>query len=78
MFKLLALFIGIAGGLWWFARSGRVRSSDRGGRSRSDPARLAPKMLRCEYCNVHFPESEAVNAEKHVFCCAEHRAAAGY
>jgi hypothetical protein len=35
-------------------------------------------MLRCEYCNVHFPESEAVNAEKHVFCCAEHRAAAGY
>lgn len=31
------------------------------------------KMLRCDYCDVHFPEQEAVRVENKVFCCDQHQ-----
>jgi uncharacterized protein len=33
-------------------------------------------MLRCEYCGLHVPESEAVRADGHMYCCKEHQIAA--
>lgn len=30
-------------------------------------------MVRCEYCGLHVPESEAINAAGHRYCSAEHR-----
>ena len=31
------------------------------------------RMVACEYCGLHVPESETVRAEEAVFCCREHR-----
>ena len=81
MLKLLLLIALFCGGLWWFARGGRVSGGgDRKSRDRAgDPHGAAGEpMVRCEYCNTHVPHSAAVFAGKHGFCCEEHRAAAGY
>ena len=82
MFKLLLLLALVGGGLWWFSRGARVGQGGSGGdRPReSTPSEAAPEetMVRCEYCNTHVPQSQAVFAGKHAFCCEEHRAAAGY
>ena len=88
MIKLLLLIALVGGGLWWFVRGGRGSSR----RAGDDPAGAEPgggparpgdtpsgeTMVRCEYCNTHVPQSSAVFAGKHGFCCEEHRAAAGY
>lgn len=31
------------------------------------------KMVQCEYCGVHFPSSEAVSVDGHIYCSEEHR-----
>ncbi|MEI6416040.1 MAG: PP0621 family protein, partial [Pseudomonadota bacterium] len=31
------------------------------------------KMVVCAHCHIHVPESEAVTADEHHFCCEEHR-----
>lgn len=31
------------------------------------------KMLRCEYCEVHFPAADAVYFKNKPFCCEEHK-----
>lgn len=30
------------------------------------------KMVQCEYCGVHFPASEAIRADGHIYCSEEH------
>lgn len=30
------------------------------------------KMVRCEYCNVYVPESDAQLANEKYYCCREH------
>lgn len=91
MLKLLLLLALVGGGLWWFARGGRLgpgRGGDGGADRaphgqgpedrRADEKRSYEKMVRCEYCNTHVPQSQAVFAGRHGFCCEEHRAASGY
>lgn len=31
------------------------------------------RMVQCEYCGVHFPASEAVSVDGHIYCSEEHR-----
>lgn len=31
------------------------------------------KMVRCDWCQVHTPESQALRLEQHHFCSEEHR-----
>jgi hypothetical protein len=84
MFKLLLLLALVGGGLWWFARGGRRSDDRRDQGSSADPGRGAGSgvaeeaMVRCEYCDTHVPQSTAVHAGRHTFCCEEHRAASGY
>lgn len=33
------------------------------------------KMIKCERCGVHVPESEAFSARGHTFCSLEHQTA---
>jgi len=30
-------------------------------------------MVRCAFCGVHFPESEAIHGDERIFCCEAHR-----
>ena len=82
MFKLLLLIALVGCGLWWFARGGRSDQNgsgqDRRRETTPDEATSGETMVRCEYCNTHVPQSQAVFAGKHAFCSEEHRAAAGY
>lgn len=82
MLKLLLLLALVGGGLWWFARGGRVAGDGeaRGPSTGRDAGAGAAgeAMVRCEYCDTHVPQSMAVFAGRHGFCCEEHRAAAGY
>ncbi len=31
------------------------------------------KMVTCDYCHLHVPESEALASAGHHYCCDEHR-----
>ena len=82
MLKLLLLIAVVGGGLWWFAHSrpaapGR-RESPGGARPAGANGPDGEAMVRCEYCDTHVPQSSAVFAGTHGFCCDAHRAAAGY
>ena len=33
-------------------------------------------MVRCEYCGLFLPETEAVNSDKHFYCSEEHKSLA--
>jgi hypothetical protein len=77
------LLIAIVGGaLWWFARGGPAAPGRREALGDARPPEATgPKgeaMVRCEYCDTHVPQSSAVFAGTHGFCCDAHRAAAGY
>jgi len=80
MVKLLLLIALVGCGLWWFARGGRAGSGRDAKAGDNPPSETTSgeTMVRCEYCNTHVPQSQAVFANKHAFCCEEHRAAAGY
>jgi uncharacterized protein len=40
-----------------------------------DPSPIA-KMVSCDHCGVHVPESEAIRDDNKLYCCEEHRKAA--
>ncbi len=31
------------------------------------------KMISCDHCGVHVPESEAIRDDNNLYCCEEHR-----
>lgn len=55
----------------WLWRSGRQ------GVDRSDNKPAAPQspqeMVRCAYCGVHLPRSDALTGRAGLYCSAEHR-----
>jgi uncharacterized protein len=55
---------------WWVNRAleRRARRPKQAARKR-----VAERMLACEHCGVHIPESEGVRSETGFFCCDEHR-----
>jgi uncharacterized protein len=38
----------------------------------NDALKTAEKMVRCEYCSLHLPSSEAIVSENHIWCSKEH------
>jgi uncharacterized protein len=63
----------------WFWRRGRqeeMRTRSRPPRN-PPPAVGAPKaMVRCDYCGLHLPATDAINGPDGTYCCAAHRKAA--
>jgi uncharacterized protein len=64
----------------WFWRRGRQEEMQM--RSRpppppTPPAVGAPKaMVRCAYCGLHLPATDAINGPDGIYCSAAHRKAA--
>lgn len=76
MLKWLVLLLVVVGALWW------IRQSARGGRGDARPEAEAPAtrkdtppeaMIACAHCGAWVPESEAVVADGHRYCSADHR-----
>ena len=57
-------------GLWLVLRLVRNALA----RRRSPPPTLSPPadMLRCDYCGIYLPRTEAITAHAKVFCTREH------
>lgn len=47
--------------------------NDTSNTSRDTPNTSGAKMLRCEQCGVHVPDTDAFTAKGHHFCSAEHQ-----
>jgi uncharacterized protein len=73
--RSILLFILALVAIWWVRRAlNRARGGDKhadGGRRRAldEPER----MVGCDHCGVHVPESEGVRDGEAFFCCDEHR-----
>jgi len=66
--RLIIIFLAV----WLIIRIlKKIRSPRRAGRSTPVAA-----MVRCEYCSLFLPESEAVNSGGHYYCCEEHKSLA--
>ena len=47
----------------------------RSGPSRRSPPKVNVDMVRCAYCGLHLPRSEAIDSGDEFFCSKEHREA---
>lgn len=62
---ILVLIVG-----WWASR----RLERRKRRPAAPPKKAVPeRMLACDHCGVHIPESEGVRDDSGFYCCTEHR-----
>lgn len=60
------LFLLVLAGIWWW----------RGAVARQKPRveqRPVERMVACECCGVHMPESDAIQENGRYFCCAAHQ-----
>ena len=72
----LLLFVLALIGIWWVRRAlNRPRDGSapagRPGSGRNNGG--LERMLGCDHCGVHVPESEGVRDGDRFFCCEEHR-----
>ena len=70
--KYFVLLVIIAGVIWWL-RSKR-KSSDKT-QDASRQSQNPQTMLRCAHCDLHFPQTDAVEGSQGVYCSAAHRSA---
>jgi len=67
--RLVVIFLAI-----WVAVSLLKRalgSSSSGSANR--PSSELPRMLPCDFCGVHVPESETISSGGKIYCCDDHR-----
>jgi uncharacterized protein len=74
--KLLTLILLIVAA-WWLAKGSRRRNPTREAPRASPRAIPEQKMVKCNYCGLYLPQSEAIAEADKFFCCAEHRRQAG-
>lgn len=75
----LLIFILILIVIWWVRRAvqrlaedSRERREQKAQRSQS-AKQVAERMVSCEHCGLHVPESEGVRADGRFFCSDAHR-----
>jgi uncharacterized protein len=54
----------------WFKHMARQRG---GGAAQPPASEPAEDMVRCKYCGVNLPRSEALMSKGQFYCCDEHR-----
>lgn len=75
----LLIFILVLIVVWWVRRAvqrlaedSRERREQKAQKERA-AKQLAERMVSCEHCGLHVPESEGVRAEGRFFCSDAHR-----
>jgi uncharacterized protein len=74
--KLLTLILVIVVA-WWLTMGSRRRNASRKAPRAVPRATPEQKMVKCNYCGLYLPQSEAIAEADKFFCCAEHRRQAG-
>ena len=70
--KYFILLVVIAGVIWW------LRTKRNNTDKTQDPSNQSPNpqtMVRCAHCDVHLPQTDAVEGSLGVYCSASHRSA---
>ena len=73
MIRNLVLLVVLAVGAWLVLREIRRFRERRTSQSASSQY---PKMLACDHCGTHVPESQAIRVGPHAYCSEDHRRAA--
>jgi len=70
----LLLFVLVLAAIFWGRRllNQLGQQGRKSGRSASAPADGSEKMLSCQRCGIHVPESEGVHRGDGFFCCDAH------
>ena len=71
---ILLLFVALVG---WVLFKGLKAPAKRAQGKRSPQDRPVERMVVCEHCGVHLPESESLLVGERRFCSEEHRRLAG-
>lgn len=72
LIKLLVLIAVVFAALTLWRQFQAKRDSRRSATAKAKAAMPKP-MVRCSQCRIHLPEDQAVRANQHWYCCAEHR-----
>jgi uncharacterized protein len=70
--KYFILLVVIAGVIWWLRtkRNNSDKTQDPSSKSQNPQT-----MVRCAHCDLHLPQSDAVEGSLGVYCSASHRLA---
>ncbi|MDF1629010.1 MAG: PP0621 family protein [Alcanivoracaceae bacterium] len=58
--------------VWRVLRQTLLGAPREGGKTHNQPPQ-SQKMVRCDWCQVHTPESQTVRLQEHHFCSEDHR-----
>lgn len=67
----LILILAVVLGIVWLWRTGR-QADHKKDLPRGKATSVPQDMLRCSYCSVHIPSSDAIQGTNGVYCCADH------
>ena len=70
--KYLLLFALIGLLFWWLKMQRRDRNNTQDDASQTNKAQ---HMVRCAHCDLHLPQSDALEGSLGFYCSASHRAA---
>lgn len=77
-YLLVLVVVLVAIHFWRKGRRDEMRSRAPPATPRAPPAVGAPKaMVRCAYCGLHLPMTDAISGPDGMYCCVAHRQAAG-
>jgi uncharacterized protein len=69
--KILLVLVLVLAGVWLF------RANRKSARQRTPPVQkpvtMALDMVRCQHCDTHLPQADAIAGKRGVYCSAEHR-----
>ena len=69
--KIFLVLVLVLAGVWLF-RAHR-KSARQSTRPVEKPVTMALDMVRCQHCDTHLPEADAVAGKHGVYCSPEHR-----